>query len=137
MKLKWLWLVVAVPLSVFAANELTLNTTFLYSKNGASMQNNQQHNITVTGTPTSSGVITITNSAPTAIPWSTVTSNGWVFLKNLTTNALSVAQFGVTTNEYHLRLLGGESTVFRINGAALYGLSVTNGLDIQFIILSE
>jgi hypothetical protein len=125
----------ALPVLVFAAGELQLSTSFIYTKSPASIQNVLNLSIDVAGTAVASGIISV-GTTNVAVNMGDVTGNRYVVLQNLTTNSWSTLTYGGSTNEYPSRVNGNQVAIFRMNGTALHLLSVTNTINVLYYVLS-
>ena len=136
MNLKLFLAILLVPLVGWAAGELTLTTSFVYNKNGVTLQNSRSGTITVSGTPVASGVVSVSTNY-TAISFGTVTNSGYALLINATTNSWSEISWGTVSNQYPFKLKANEGAVFRFNTNSLSVIATTNASDLQYIILSN
>lgn len=121
----------------FAANELQLNTTFIYTKGGVAFQDVQNLNITVSGVPVLSGIFpTSTNDA--ILSFGAVTNAGESVLVNGDTNSWSKIYYGAQTNGgYDHVLEGGRVAIFNFNTNALHYKALTGTPPLKVIILSK
>lgn len=140
MKTKWMkWTaaaLLAAVTAVWAANELTVNTSLVYSKDGVSIQNAKSYQVTVTGTEVASGNVAVSTNG-TVVSLGSVTNAGFAVLINSTTNSWSVIQYGPTTNNTPYKLKGGETAVVRLSTNALGAVAATNSPSLYYIILSD
>lgn len=119
---------------LFAANELNLNTTFTFNKNGSTLQRSVSVNVTVSGNVTQYGVQTIGTSDET-IPLGDIGTIGYVYLKNLDVTNFTTA--GTDGSNYQIKLKAGETALFRLNGAALHMKSNTAGCKVEYGIIED
>jgi len=137
MKSKLLWLGLALlPFVVWAANELTLTYDINYAKSGAVIKNNSVLGITVTGEAIASGVKLI-DTNDTALALGDVTSNGFVFVQNLSTNSWAIIRVGVTNDFYAIRLKTNDVSIFRMDGKVLHAVTTSNSAYLNYIVFSE
>ena len=125
-----------LALTAWAANELTVNTSIVYSKDGISIQQAKSYAVTVSGTPVASGNVAISTNG-TVVSLGTVTNAGYALLINTTTNSWSSIAYGPDTNSTPFKLKAGETAVFRMNTNVFGAVSTTNSPSLFYIILSD
>lgn len=122
--------------AAWAANELTINTGIVYSKDGVSLQNSKSYTVTVTGTEVASGNVAISTNG-TSISLGTIATPGVAYLINTTTNSWSEISYGPATNDCPFKLKGGESAIVRLATNTLAAVATTNSPSLYYIILSN
>ena len=125
-----------LALTAWAANELTVNTSIVYSKDGISIQQAKSYAVTVSGTPVASGNVAI-GTGGTVVSLGTVTNAGYALLINTTTNSWSEISYGAATNAVPFKLKGGESAIVRFATNTFGAVATTNAPSLYYIILSN
>ena len=120
----------------YAANELTVNTSLVYNKDGVSVQSAKSYAVTVTGTAVASGNVTVSTNG-TAISLGGVTNAGFAILVNSTTNSWSEIAYGPATNDVPFKLKAGETAVVRLATNTLGAVATTNAPSLYYIIFSD
>ena len=140
MKWKIALLALLVPVGIYAANELSVNTSLVYNKDGVVIQDSKNLSVTVSDTPIASGVLTISTNA-TAVSFGTVTNAGYALLFNRTTNSWSEIKWGTVSGAYPFTLPGNRAALVYLNTNSITAIAVTNaptgGPDLQYIIFSR
>lgn len=98
-----------IGLACKAANEITLNWTFLASKGslGLSRTMSRQFNITNSAPNVSGYTVSVTtNAAGTALPIGSVASNGWGWILNTATNTPTNITSGVNSVDIGVQVGG-------------------------------
>lgn len=139
-KRKWPWLGIAaalVPIMVFAAGELSLNTSILYQKNGVTIQNAQNLSLSITGTPIASGNILLTSTV-TQISFQGVTNAGYVLLVNSSTGTLGRITYGTDTNvAFGFGLDQGDVSVLKLVTNSFWAQGNASNPPLYYIIFSR
>ncbi len=131
------WAILAAFVGLaYAANELTINTSLVYSKDGVSVQSAKSYAVTVSGTPVASGNVAISTNG-TVVSMGTVADAGFAILINTTTNSWSEISYGAATNSVPFKLKGGESAIVRFATNTFGAVATTNAPSLYYIILSN
>lgn len=118
----------------FAANELNVNTTFTFTKNGATLQRSISGNVTVSGNISQYGVQTIGTSDET-IPLGDVGTIGYVYIHNL--DATNFVIFGSDGSVYPNKAKATEPALVRWNGAAVHIKANSGACKVEYAIIED
>jgi hypothetical protein len=135
-KLRLIAGLLVLAVSAWAANELTVNTSLVYNKDGVSVQSSKSYAVTVSGTPVASGNVAISTNG-TVVSMGTVADAGFAILINTTTNSWSEILYGAATNATPFKLKGGESAIVRFATNTFGAVATTNAPSLYYIILSN
>ena len=113
------------------ANEISISIEFSYSKNGE-IQKDESFLVTVSGDSYIHGVQDIGFATEEAVVTpADIGTAGWCVVKNLDdTNYITLG----ATGSLNLKLLPGETAIFRLN-AALYAQANTAACALEYIII--
>lgn len=114
------------------ANELTTTVALEYEKGGVIQRVYTSNTLTVTGTEVANHIQSI-GITEEAVAVSDMATQGYVYAKNL--DATNYVEIG-TTGKLAVKLLAGESAVFR-TGGALYAQANTAACRVHFIVVEN
>tara|TARA_R100000808_G_C2137715_1_gene145802 strand:+ start:1500 stop:1862 length:363 start_codon:yes stop_codon:yes gene_type:complete len=119
------------------ANEIKTDVRLTASKGGMEVDRREQKtDIAMTGDSITHAVIEITASGgEVLVEAAELGTAGLIFIKNL--DSTNYVTFGThATSNHTIKLLAGESCLFRAAGA-IYGLSNTSACNVEYIIIEE
>ena len=113
------------------ADEITVDITFKYEKNGVAITRTKSFNADVAGDSFVHGIQEVGLTEEAIVELTDVGDPGWCFLRN--TDATNFIDIG-GTGSLNTVLLAGESCVMRL-GAALYAQADTAACDLEYLIV--
>ena len=114
------------------ANELKITLGVSFSKSGAKVSRRESFQVDITGDAFTNGVQAIGTSEEEVAQGADLGTPGWVYAKNM--DDTNYVELGSTTGVYDIKLLAGESAVWRHNSATLYAKANTAGISLEYII---
>lgn len=129
--------ILLIGAAAYAANELSLVLNWSYSKAGVTLNNNNTQLITISGTAANSDVVNVSTN-DTELTLGSVTSPGWIFLKNLSAaGTANYIRVGADGTNYLAQINAQEAAVFRLNASTLHAICQTNSTSLFYILLSQ
>lgn len=116
------------------ADELKLQLSLTFEKNGAVITRQLSDQFDVAGSATISGTPSI-GTSDEVLALGDVATNGYLLLHNL--NATNYIEFGSDGASYPNRLNAGEFGVMRWNGAAIHAKANTAACLLEYILISN
>jgi hypothetical protein len=121
--------------AALAANELVVNNSVNYNKNGAQIQQSKQASITITGNTYCDQIWNVPTNETQVVLCSGLTTPGVTYLQNL--DASNVVTYGTTSGDYGLKLKGGEWALVRMASTNLYLKASTTNVLTRVLIFPE
>lgn len=110
------------------ADELKIGLVVSYDKNGAKYVRSEHQEVDITGDSIGGQIQSIPTSNTALVVPAAIGTVGWVYIKNLdATNYVSVG----LTGSYTIKLLAGESTMFRAAGT-IFALANTGACLVEY-----
>ena len=117
------------------ADELRVNASLSFSKDGATINKAYSKTITVTGDSYVSGVLSIGTDEETLTQLEDLGTPGYILLKNMdSTNYIEV---GSTTGVYDIKLEAGEIALYRHNSATVYAKANTAACLLEYTLIED
>lgn len=114
------------------SNELRINYSLEYSKNGASVSKTKDFSIDITGNSFTNAVQTVGTSEESLSVHPDIGTVGYVLIINLDdTNFLEV---GSTSGVYDIKVMPGEFAIYRHNSNTIYAKADTAPVDAEFAV---
>ena len=112
------------------ANELKIGIVVSYSKSGAKYQRSEHLEVDVAGDSIGGQIQSIPASNTALVVPAAIGTVGWVWIKNL--DATNYVTVGLTAS-YAIKLLAGESTMFRSAGT-IFALANTAACLVEYMM---
>ena len=115
------------------ANEISVSIGLYASKGGMKVQRSESKTITMTGDAITHEIQEVGTTEEELAQGADLGTPGVVFVKNL--DATNYVEVGCVTGQYSIKLLAGESCIFRASAAAVYAKANTAACNVEYIIL--
>jgi hypothetical protein len=114
------------------ANEVSIAVSLSYSKNGVSAVREESFKADVAGDSMTHAIQEVGTAFELLTEHGEVGTAGWYFLKNL--DPTNFVEFGEGDNEFAIKLLPGESTVFRASDP-IGGKADTGACLVEYMVI--
>lgn len=120
------------------ANELTINTTLKFVKNGVIIPVGKTNQVTVAGDDFVFDTQVIAHTAHSALALNTVATEGFCWVRNIDPTNFVLLGVDVSAAFHDLiKLKPGEETIFRIGTTATYAKANTASVRIAYLIVED